>query len=144
MKIFIISSVKDEIFISSLEAKDRDGAILEILKAIGLEDIDGVFKAVKDREEVSSTLVGRNTAIPHARTSSVDKLVYAVAKSGSGIEWDKNGKANIIVLTLSPVNAIGEHVVFLSHVARILEDDEKVKGIMEAESTKEMEEVFSL
>lgn len=137
----IIFSVNSEIYIYNLLANGKEEAVREILSKFSLENEDMAFRDIMERERLSSTLVSPAIAIPHAKSRSVSAFTYAVARSLEGVSWD-GGQAGIIILTLSPYSLASEHVLFLSRIARFLEDDENVDRIMNAQSPEEMEEVF--
>ncbi len=133
--------MNSEIYIFNLLSKEKEAAIREMIKALEIEREEEAFADVMKREELSSTLVSPLIAIPHAKSSAVNRLSYVVARSLDGVSWN-DGKAKIVILTLSPVTASGEHVIFLSHVARLLSDEGNVERIMNADTPCEMEEVF--
>lgn len=138
----IIFSVNSEIFIFNLLSKTKEDAVMEILKAFEIDNFQQSYEDIMKREALSSTLINPIIAIPHSKSRCVNKLTYAVARSVDGVSWNE-GRAKIIILTLSPVNASGEHVIFLSHVARILENKDALDRLLSATSADEMEEVFS-
>lgn len=135
--------MNSEIFIFNLLGATKEEAIKEILDALEIEKKDEAFQDIMRREALSPTLISPYIAIPHAKSRAVDKLTYAIARSIDGVVWN-SGRPKIIILTLSPLSASGEHVIFLSHVAAVLNDEENVRRILSAESPEEMEEVFYL
>jgi mannitol/fructose-specific phosphotransferase system IIA component (Ntr-type) len=52
-----------------------------------VEDPDGLFRAVMDREEIYSTGIGFGIALPHARTSAVKRITMALGVFPEGIDY---------------------------------------------------------
>ncbi len=66
---------------SAMKASDKESAIAELVdslleaKEIRAEDRDDIIRAIRKREELGSTGIGRGIAVPHTKHGSVDKLV---------------------------------------------------------------------
>ena len=61
------------IVLDDLISTDKNGAILEMVSAlvergeIALEDRDKVTRALREREKIGSTGIGKGIAVPHAK-----------------------------------------------------------------------------
>ena len=78
---------------ADLEARDKEGAIREIVQAlldagkIASTEKDSIVKAILKREELGSTGIGRGVAVPHTKHPSADHLLGAVAVSRQGVDF---------------------------------------------------------
>jgi PTS system nitrogen regulatory IIA component len=81
-----------------------------------------VLRVLREREELQSTGLGENVAIPHGALADLDHQVAAMILSRAPIEFDAiDGRpVHIIVAVLSPKRAAGEHLKTLARISRIL------------------------
>jgi PTS system fructose-specific IIA component/PTS system nitrogen regulatory IIA component len=142
---FILSNaVKAEI-----KATDKQGVIREMVRSIldagGMkkDDFDGIVKAILKREELGSTGIGRGIAVPHAKLSSVERLMGCVAVSVDGIDFDSLDceKVQLFFLLISPTDCPGDHLRALEHITRQLKDDTFCRFLKQSKTT---EDVLSL
>jgi PTS system nitrogen regulatory IIA component len=99
-----------------LQATNRYAAIREILQrlirigAIPSHAEELLFAAIRRREEVMSTGIGMELAIPHAVSDLVSRRVVALGRSKDGVDFASlDGKpVKEIVLMISP-NSDHEH-----------------------------------
>lgn len=136
--------MKTESFIFELDCTSKEEAIRKMIDALEVGDPAAVFKAVMDREALANTCIDHGIAIPHGKTDAVGELSYVCARAPRSIDWGGGRKAGIVVLTLSPTSSCGPHVLFLAHVAKLLENPEVRRRIMDASSVEEMREAFEL
>ncbi|MFI9239400.1 fructose-specific PTS transporter subunit EIIC [Streptomyces sp. NPDC053079] len=112
-----------------LAARDKVAAIREMagLLAAGgkVTDVDALVDAVLAREELGTTGLGEEIAIPHAKTDAVTAPVVGFARSAEGIEWGAldGTPARLVFMIAVPVGAAGdEHLRILALLARKLLD----------------------
>nr|WP_221462990.1 fructose-specific PTS transporter subunit EIIC [Streptomyces olivoverticillatus] len=117
-------TVKQELAAGEKEAAIREMA--ELLAATGkVRDLDGLVAAALAREELGTTGLGEEIAIPHAKTDAVTEPVVGFARSGEGVEWGAldGAKARLIFMIAVPEEAAGdEHLRILALLARKLLD----------------------
>ncbi|MEH6378962.1 fructose-specific PTS transporter subunit EIIC [Streptomyces sp. KLMMK] len=111
-----------------LAAHGKEAAIREmagLLAASGhVADVDGLVAAALAREEMGTTGLGEEIAIPHAKTDAVSAPVVGFARS-EGIEWGAldGTKARLIFMIAVPSAAAGdEHLRILAMLSRKLMD----------------------
>ncbi|MEU1674039.1 fructose-specific PTS transporter subunit EIIC [Streptomyces roseifaciens] len=111
-----------------LAAHGKEAAIREmagLLAASGhVADVDGLVSAALAREEMGTTGLGEEIAIPHAKTDAVSAPVVGFARS-EGIEWGAldGTKARLIFMIAVPGAAAGdEHLRILAMLSRKLMD----------------------
>jgi len=135
--------------IDDLKSGDRKGAIAEIAQAVGelerLPDSEAIFQAVWMREELMGTGLEKGVAVPHARIANLDRPVFTLARSTTGIDWDcRDGSpARIIFLLLTPKREEGAQVQILATLARIMSQKENQRRLIEAGDKEELIKVFT-
>ena len=84
--------------------------------------------AMVEREESVSTFLGNGVAMPHGTFESKEAIVSSgivVAQYPDGVDWGV-GTAHIVI----GLGAVGDdHVVILSHMAEILQDEDQAKEL---------------
>jgi PTS system nitrogen regulatory IIA component len=130
--------------IADLAARDRDGALAEIVSHLvahgALADADAVLTALRQREELGSTagLLGKGIANPHGRLAGLPQIVLTVARSRAGVEFGGDGPVHLIVVLLAPAEARGEYLQALAAVARWLKDERRRRAILGAAGPSEI------
>jgi nitrogen PTS system EIIA component len=133
--------VRDAI-IPSLTATTREGVIREMVESLYATgqfvgaSTDDIVRAVLRREQLGSTGIGRNIAIPHSRHAAVSQLIGTVAVSKSGIPFDSiDGEpVHLFVLLISPQDRPGDHLRALENVVQTMRDDPLVRALREADT----------
>ena len=92
-----------------LRASDPLGAIRELAHVLAansaVHDSAALVDAVIAREAQAPTYLGGGVAMPHARTSAVDRLVIAVGLSHEGLNWgSREEMARLVFLVGIPRN----------------------------------------
>jgi PTS system fructose-specific IIA component/PTS system nitrogen regulatory IIA component len=97
-------------------------------------DVEDIVKSVLRREQLGSTGIGRNIAIPHSKHASADRLIGTLALSPSGVPFDSiDGEpVYVFVLLVSPQDRPGDHLRALENVVRTMRDDNFVKNLRQA------------
>lgn len=106
-------------------------------------DVDEIVKAVLRREQLGTTGIGRNIAIPHSRHPAVDRLIGTLALSREGLPFDSlDGEpVYVFVLLVSPQDRPGDHLRALEAVVRTMRNDEFVRQLRACQTR---EEIWSL
>lgn len=140
--------VRDAIM-PALTATTREGVIREMVEALQRAgqfvetSSEDIVRAVLRREQLGSTGIGRNIAIPHSRHAAVSQLIGTLAVSKTGIPFDSiDGEpVHLFVMLISPQDRPGDHLRALENVVQTMRDDPLVKSLREANSR---EEIWSL
>jgi nitrogen PTS system EIIA component len=131
---------------ADLKAGNKEGVIREMVENLRLAgyfkgtEADDVVKAILKRELLSSTGIGDGVAIPHAKHSSVERLVGAVAVTPKGVPFDSvdNEPVFVLVMLISPQERPSEHLRALEGVSRCLKDKEFVRSLRQATTTQQI------
>jgi PTS system fructose-specific IIA component/PTS system nitrogen regulatory IIA component len=103
-------------------------------------DVDEIVKAVLRREQLGTTGIGRNIAIPHSRHPAVDRLIGTLALSRDGLPFDSlDGESvYVFVLLVSPQDRPGDHLRALEAVVRTMRNDEFVRQLRACQTREEI------
>ncbi|PIE04013.1 MAG: PTS sucrose transporter subunit IIABC [Spirochaetales bacterium] len=131
-----------------LSGTSKDAIIEEMVDimsdAFPQMDKEAVLSAVLAREAQMSTGMKNGIAIPHGKTDAVKQLYAAIGISREGVDFEclDNKPARIFVMTASPASRTGPHLQFLAEVSRLLSRSELRTRILEAESSRELLNIF--
>jgi nitrogen PTS system EIIA component len=89
----------------------------------GLPDRE-VFDALLQRERLGSTGIGDGIAIPHGRSTALERLHGLFVKLDKPVDFDAlDGQpVDILFVLLAPEGAGADHLKALARVARVLRD----------------------
>ncbi|MBM3323460.1 PTS sugar transporter subunit IIA, partial [candidate division WOR-3 bacterium] len=87
-----------------------------------LAEPDALAAALEKREQAGSTGVGHGIALPHVMLPGLDRIVVAVVRLESPLEWDAvDGEpVRLLVVILAPAEKRDEYLKVLAEVARQL------------------------
>ncbi len=108
-------------------------------------DRESALSALVQREQETTTGVGKGIAIPHAQTSAVDQPSVAFCRSSAGIDFQSmDGKpAHLVFMILVPENGSDEHLEILSSLSRSLLHEEVREGLYDAETPTDVQAVIA-
>ena len=110
-----------------LESVDKEECMEEmvdmLVRAGHISDRGGALEALRRREALGTTGIGKGIGLPHGKHLSVSKLVAAMGISREGIEFDAaDGEpVHMVILLLSNIQESGPHIRMLAEIARLLE-----------------------
>ncbi|MCP3916928.1 MAG: PTS sugar transporter subunit IIA [bacterium] len=101
----------------SLKASDKEQALREMVdnavKGAVLSDalVEPAVAALLEREELASTGVGMNVAIPHVKIEGIETAVCTLSVHKEGLEWAAvdGAPVQILFMILRPASAGPEH-----------------------------------
>ncbi|HDM90639.1 MAG: hypothetical protein DRQ06_05225 [Candidatus Hydrothermota bacterium] len=132
---------KDRVILN-LKSKNKDDVLRELLAALKLpEDKEKlVYEALKKRESIGSTGIGKGIAIPHTRSLVLDKVYLVVGRSKEGIDFDAlDGKpVHLFFLLCAPPQDPGTtYLLTLGKIAHVARKLSKREDYMEIEDPDE-------
>lgn len=123
----------------NLEAQTKQAALREVAALLrdtgAVVDFDVFMREVLQREGLSSTALGHEVAIPHARTEQCQQIVVAVGRSTNGVDFEaKDGvPVRLIFLIGTPKRMVTEYLKVVGHLARVLRRDDLRQRLLEVE-----------
>lgn len=131
--------------IASTSKVDILKELVEVLYEAGkVSDAHKAVDALIARENQGSTGLEAGIAVPHAKTDAVTDIAMALGISPSGVDFEAaDGKlSHLFFLILAPPDKPGLHVELLSEIARLCSSPAVVKALMQANSSKEVVDLF--
>jgi mannitol/fructose-specific phosphotransferase system IIA component (Ntr-type) len=131
-----------------LEAQTKDDLLRELVTVVAGDidesDQDEVLRAVREREAVLSTGIGHGVAIPHGKSSVVDRLRMAAGRVAEPMDFDAlDGQpVSLFFLLVGPESAAGPHIKALSRISRLVRRDEVRERLVAARSAQEFLEAL--
>jgi mannitol/fructose-specific phosphotransferase system IIA component (Ntr-type) len=103
-----------------------------------------VLRAVLKRERVGSTGVGRGIAVPHAKTSGIDRPIVAYGRVTTAIDYGATDGAPVhsLFLVVSPADANEEHREILKWIASIARSDYYSKVLLNTTDADSLHALF--
>ncbi len=112
----------------------------QLAKQNYLKDKQQFVQAIWDRENQSSTGVGDNVAIPHAKTNAVSTPAIVFARSQEGVDYESlDGKpAHLFFMIAASEGANNDHLQTLSRLSTLLIDEDFRNQLMEARTEEQI------
>ncbi|MGC8894937.1 MAG: PTS sugar transporter subunit IIA [candidate division WOR-3 bacterium] len=128
--------------ILDMKAGNKDEALKELLEKAQLpEDKEAVvLDALKKRESIGSTGIGKGIAIPHTRSIVLDKVYLVVGRSKKGVNFDAldDRPVHLFFLLCAPPQDIGTtYLVLLGKIAQIARKLTKSQDYMDINDPEE-------
>jgi nitrogen PTS system EIIA component len=136
----------------NLQAKDRDGAIREMVNALAQANadvvpasaVDEIVAALIKREQNGSTGFGKGVAVPHVKHPRIKQMVGTIGRSEGGIDFAALDHQPVysIVLLLSPDNQPQQHLQAMNIVFSNLQRDMFRRFLRQSESQQKILELL--
>jgi PTS system fructose-specific IIA component len=120
-------------------------AVVDLLEgARAVRDLGRVRAAVRAREAVMSTGVGKGLALPHARTDAVSDTVAALAVLERPVDYASlDGQpVRLAFLLVGPEEERGTHVRLLSRISRLMNRDAFRSRLLQAPDARAVLSAF--
>jgi len=134
--------LKRERVILELQSKNKDEVLLELVRNLRLPEEKEriVLEALKKRESIGSTGIGKGIAIPHTRSLVLDEVYLVVGRSREGVDFDAlDGKpVHLFFLLCAPPQDPGTiYLLTLGKIAHIARKLAKRRDYLEIDNEKE-------
>jgi mannitol/fructose-specific phosphotransferase system IIA component (Ntr-type) len=137
-----------ELIIYPLKASSKDVVIHELVeilaKANKLGHPEAAEEAVRKREELMSTGVGRGVALPHGKYAGIEEVLVSFGISDQGVDFQAidDQPVHIFVLLLTPEKFPSKHLKLLSKFSRMLNCVQCREELMEARSPEKIAQIL--
>ncbi len=131
-----------------LVGTSKDAVLDELIDVVAnrgeVQDAEEIRRAVRDREEVLSTGIGNGVAIPHGKSTGVDRLILTAGVTERPIDFEAlDGQpVSLFFLLVGPDSAAGQHVKALSRISRLLRKESFRSRLCSAGSAEEFYQVL--
>ncbi|MCS7245083.1 MAG: PTS sugar transporter subunit IIA [candidate division WOR-3 bacterium] len=107
-----------------MEARTKEEALKELVELLNLSDESKqiILDALKKREVIGSTGIGRGIAIPHTRSTIVNEVYLIIGVSRDGVDFQSidNQPVHLFFLLVAPPNDPGTmYLIVLGKIAQI-------------------------
>ncbi len=140
----ITEILKKNFIISDLANNSKANVLQELADFLSQKGIiknpKELHKSLMERENLGSTGIGENVAIPHAKSDEVESITTLFGRSISGLDFDSLDKkpVHFVCLVIAPVNSTGLHLKALARIARLLKNVQLREAILQAKSDDEI------
>lgn len=126
---------KDEIIEALVELAAKSGNITNTSK---------VLAEVYARENLMSTGIGNNIAIPHTKSEDIKELTAAMVTLAKPVNFDSldGKKVSIVFLILSNSEELGLHIKALSKISKILNNRSFFEEMLNVSKNADVIELF--
>lgn len=133
--------------VTIVEGFDSKGACLEFMaeklsESGCLSFPDRFLAAVKGREEIMSTGIGRQVAIPHARDLTVSCLRIAVCLMQKGLDFGSVDElpVRLVFMIAVPQSSNQDYMKILRSLSEFLRNDENRELLLQAKDERDLYE----
>lgn len=144
----LIDYMDPKLVFLDLQANSKDEAITEIVRRMeenrAVRDAASLLEEIFSRESRGGTSLGNGVAIPHARVRSADKIVIAMARLASGVNFSPEDRqpVRIVFILITPLEKLNEYLRVLGGLAKFLKDKKTLKRLFAVESAQGAWELF--
>ncbi|PTH39640.1 fructose-specific PTS transporter subunit EIIC [Staphylococcus capitis] len=122
----------------------RDNAIDTLISKLNehhyISKVEEVKEAILKREAESTTAIGMNVAIPHAKSSAVNQPAVAVMQNRKGIQWESldGSLPQLVFLIAVPNDSNDTHLRLLQRLSKALMHDDTRDNLVHAQDKNEI------
>ncbi len=144
----IVDIISPDAFISHLRSQTKKDVLRELservertMPSIGADILTSILL---ERENLGSTGIGDGIAIPHGKSSQLDRLVAAFGRSIPGVPFDSmDGKpTHLIFLLAGPTESTGIQLRALTRISRLLMNETFRQQLMAAGDADDLWKIF--
>lgn len=116
--------LRQDLFISELRTRRKSSVLDELASALATARVartpDAIIDALRRREALGSTGIGKGIAVPHVRSTLIVERALLIARSTKGVEFDSmdGGPVHLLFLIVAP--PLERDLLYLKMVAEIV------------------------
>ena len=112
-----------------LKGESKDEILKELIALLGVDEkSQGIlFKMLKRRENLGSTGIGRNIAIPHCRSLVVNRLRLAFGRKPGGVDYkaiDDQPVNYFFLIVAPPLEVSNQYLPVLGRIAQFAKEED--------------------
>jgi len=107
---------------------------------VPIRDRAAIVKNLEEREKLKTTGIGSGIAIPHCKSSEVDRVCVVIGISKVGLDFDSLDQqpAHFFFLLVAPENAGSEHLKVSAKIVRLIREDQVRAALLELTSPRDV------
>ena len=145
----LASYFKDSLCIFDLKAKDKRGALAEMIDVLAadhpIKDKDIILEMLLNRESLGSTAIAPGVAFPHGRTLATRDLLLVFARSADGVPFDAVNKEPtrlFFLIIAPPQDKDNLYLQVLGQMVNIIKADATRDEMMSVTSFEQLQEII--
>ena len=145
----VAALIEPTVIRTPMRALTRVDAIRELTEMLGetgdVPDVEKAFELAWEREQERTTGIGEGLAIPHARVPGLKRVLVAVGRPATPIDFNAFDQkpVQLVVLVLSPPECTADHIQVLGWFSRRLSDRCTRLAVYDADSPESMVELLA-
>lgn len=131
-----------------LQGTRRTAVIHEVAQQLEMEEgmlnFSGFYAELLARERLDTTFIGNQTAVPHARTDHVSRIVIAAGRSDGGILFENgNHEVRLLFVVGTPKGMPADYLATVGALCRLVKDASVRERLLSAETAEEFVAVIA-
>lgn len=134
-----------------MQASDRDGAIMELVLALGeagrinKSKCREIAREVIKRENEASTGLGKGVAVPHVKHKAVKDVIATIGQNRAGIDFFALDKQPVysVILLISPVDDPDKHLQAMEKIFKHLQQERFRKFLRQCRSIEQIKDLLN-
>lgn len=125
--------------------KELINKMVDLLKPkVGEKQLENIRNAVFKREEIMSTGIGKQIAIPHGKCDSLNEILASFAILEDSVDFNSidNQPVKMVFLLVGPENHSSQHIKLLSRISRLMNNNVFREKLLECEDSDELFDTF--
>ncbi len=121
--------------------------LVTILADMGvIDNSPKILKTLEERENLKTTGIGSGIAIPHCKSSEVERVHVVIGISQTGLDFESLDQqpVSFFFLLVAPENAGSEHLKVSAKIVRLVRDDAVRAELLKMTSAKDVLEYIKL
>ena len=145
----IVDFVRPELILPELSGRKKAEVVAELAHHMARQQPEinagSLIKVLMEREQLASTAIGEEVAIPHGKIDAVGHLVGALGRSRAGLEFDSidGAPTHLVFMLVAPQSSTGVHLKALARLSRLFRDGDFRARLMAAPSRESMYQIIS-
>jgi PTS system nitrogen regulatory IIA component len=145
----LVDFVRPELIIAELLGQTKPQVVAELAHHLAATqpglDAELLNRVLMEREDLASTAIGEDIAIPHGKLESATRLIGCVGRSTAGVAFDSlDGRpTHLFFVLIAPESSTGMHLKALARISRLFKDPEFRVRLMKAPTAAAMYQVIA-
>jgi mannitol/fructose-specific phosphotransferase system IIA component (Ntr-type) len=133
---------------AGLKVSDKESLINELVDLlepkVSKDQLEKIRESVFDREQIMSTGVGKQLAIPHGKCPSIDNIFASFALLANPVDFNSidNEPVKMVFLLVGPESKSNNHIKLLSRISRLMNSSSFREKLLNCQSADEIYETF--
>lgn len=146
MNIYML--LDDSTILADLEVDNKEELLNKMIDVfddqVSKDQLEEIRASVFEREDIMSTGVGKNLAIPHGKAKSIDKNYASFALLKKPLDYNSidNEPVTMVFLLAGPQKNNSAHIKLLSRISRLMNSTTFRETLSKCNTSKEIYETF--